>query len=122
MIDASHLPQEKPMIHAILGRLAAALRIAIPLAMLLFGSAALAAQEDPEDPPGNDTMSSQSAETATGQAESDAPTAARDAEPAAEPQPPAAADSPAPGKPTPDVFVPTEEISEDYAVSFPVDI
>ena len=25
-------------------------------------------------------------------------------------------------KPTPDIFVPTEEISEDYAVSFPVDI
>ena len=27
-----------------------------------------------------------------------------------------------PGKPAPEIFVPTEEISEDFAVSFPVDI
>ena len=37
---------------------------------------------------------------------------------AGKPAPPTGAST----RPTPEVFVPTEEISEDFAVSFPVDI
>ncbi|MDH3641928.1 MAG: hypothetical protein OES38_07510 [Gammaproteobacteria bacterium] len=50
---------------------------------------------------------------------------AAEADPEQEPKEAVSADKPAAGtrtKPTPEIFVPTEEISEDFAVSFPVDI
>jgi len=43
------------------------------------------------------------------------------AEPPAQPAASAEADAPAPA-PSAEVFIPTEEISEDFAVAFPVDI
>jgi hypothetical protein len=120
--------QEKPMTHA--RRPATALPIggllALLLAALLSGSVALAAQSNPaaRDVPADAATASGSADAAgaaPGEAEADTAVAdtaaAGDAVPENDAPPPASA-----GKPTPDVFVPTEEISEDYAVSFPVDI
>jgi outer membrane biosynthesis protein TonB len=119
------------MTHALLGRLTTALPIGGLLVALLFGSVALAAQGDPadRDAPADATTTAESADAAAapGQAETDT-AAARETEPENDAPPPASAGTtpsgtkPAAGKPTPDVFVPTEEISEDYAVSFPVDI
>jgi hypothetical protein len=52
-----------------------------------------------------------------GAAEADEPEVAAQETPAPQPAKPAAADTS-----SPEVFVPTEEISEDFAVPFPVDI
>ena len=41
---------------------------------------------------------------------------------AVEPQSTESTNGPIDDKPTPEIFVPSEDISEDFAVSFPVDI
>jgi len=51
-------------------------------------------------------------------AEADLEQESKEAGAAGKPAPPAGANT----KPTPEIFVPSEEISEDFAVSFPVDI
>ena len=51
-------------------------------------------------------------------AEADPEQESKEADAVGKPAPPASTST----KPTPEIFVPSEEISEDFAVSFPVDI
>jgi len=75
------------------------------IVLLLAGSAVQSSAEEANDPDANTGTESTPATTAK------SPGQRADA-----------GKSPPAGQPTTDVFIPTEEISEDFAVSFPVDI
>jgi hypothetical protein len=103
-------------------RLGATVRAALLLALLVPGAMLTAAERA-----GDAAVESEAATESTGAAGPVAETApaGADDEVAADPgaDGASAAGSERTGNgPSPDVFVPSEEISEDYAVSFPVDI
>ncbi|MEE4361455.1 MAG: hypothetical protein V2I63_08010 [Pseudomonadales bacterium] len=89
-----------------------ALALLLPSALAVFAEPATEAAASRE-PAAGDAVSG---ETAPGPAAEEPAQAGADATPAAEPASRRAAPR------SPDVFVPTEEVSEDLSVSFPVDI
>ena len=110
------------MIAVWIRRFATAMLTAGVVAALLFGRTALAetAAVEPEADAAAESSVDVEADGNGGTGEdTDGNEAAEDA---ADDTPAPANDASTNGKPSGDVFVPTEEISEDFAVSFPVDI
>ncbi|MFU8816491.1 MAG: hypothetical protein ACNA7W_14180 [Pseudomonadales bacterium] len=110
------------MIAVWLRRFATAMLTAGVVAALLFGRTALAETAAVEAEPGATAESSVAVDAGESGETGENSNGSETAEAVADDAPAAADEASSNGRPSGDVFVPTEEISEDFAVSFPVDI